>query len=159
MNLQIVTGDLLGQPVEVIVNAWNQNIVPWWLLRPHGVSGAIKRHAGTAPFQELRSYGRLARGQAVLTSAGKLPCKGIIHVASITWSGRSNSEIVQQSVHNALELAQSNGFISIAFPILGSGSGGMNEQTALDSMLTALQTVSFDGTVYVVQYRPTLATS
>lgn len=42
VKYMIVAGDLLDQPVEVIVNAWNRNIIPWWLLRPHGVSGALK---------------------------------------------------------------------------------------------------------------------
>ncbi len=46
MTPRIVYGDLLDQPVEVIVNAWNRNVIPWWLLLPQGVSGAIKRRAG-----------------------------------------------------------------------------------------------------------------
>lgn len=41
MDLRIVTGDLLDQDVEVIVNAWNRNVIPWWLLLPQGVSRAI----------------------------------------------------------------------------------------------------------------------
>ncbi len=50
MNITVVEGDLLDQDVDVIVNAWNRNIIPWWLLLPQGVSGAIKRRGGTAPF-------------------------------------------------------------------------------------------------------------
>lgn len=50
-------GDLLRQPVEVIVNAWNRNVIPWLLWR-QGVSGAIKREAGTAPFREVARHGR-----------------------------------------------------------------------------------------------------
>lgn len=50
MQYEVVDGDLLEQPVEVIVNAWNRNIIPWWLLLTQGVSGAIKRRGGTAPF-------------------------------------------------------------------------------------------------------------
>jgi hypothetical protein len=42
---EIVTGDLLDQTVEVIVNAWNRNLIPWWLLLPQGVSGAIESTA------------------------------------------------------------------------------------------------------------------
>jgi len=42
----LVRGDLLDQEVEVIVNAWNRNIIPWWLLLPQGVSGTIKRKGG-----------------------------------------------------------------------------------------------------------------
>ncbi len=38
MKYEIVEGDLIGQDVDVIVNAWNRNIIPWWLLLPQGVS-------------------------------------------------------------------------------------------------------------------------
>lgn len=51
MKIQVVQGDLLDQNVDAIVNAWNRNITPWWLLIPQGVSGAIKRRAGTRPFK------------------------------------------------------------------------------------------------------------
>src|ERR1051325_5052741 len=57
MNIVLVDGDLLNQSVDAIVNAWNRNLLPWWLLLPQGVSGAIKRRAGTAPFRELRRHG------------------------------------------------------------------------------------------------------
>jgi O-acetyl-ADP-ribose deacetylase len=43
MKFRILDGDLLDQDVEVIVNAWNRNIIPWWLLLPQGVSGAFKK--------------------------------------------------------------------------------------------------------------------
>ena len=46
MAPEIRKGDITTQNVEVIVNAWNRNILPWWLLIPQGVSGAIKRKAG-----------------------------------------------------------------------------------------------------------------
>ena len=59
MNLRIVDGDLLDQQVDVIVNAWNRNIIPWWLLLPQGVSGAIKRRAGLAPVRELGKLGAI----------------------------------------------------------------------------------------------------
>ena len=53
MSLQVCEGDLLDQDVEVIVNAWNRNFIPWWLLLPQGVSAAIKRRAGHAPFRAI----------------------------------------------------------------------------------------------------------
>ena len=65
MTPTIVHGDLLEQPVEVIVNPWNRNIIPWWLLLPQGVSGAIKKRGGTAPFKELARHGPIPLGQAV----------------------------------------------------------------------------------------------
>lgn len=80
---EIVEGDLLDQPVEAIVNAWNRNIIPWWLLIPQGVSGAIKRHGGFRPFIEVGRAGPMPLGSAVLTAAGRLRFKAIIHVAGI----------------------------------------------------------------------------
>lgn len=71
MNVTI-EGDLLDQDVEVIVNAWNRNIIPWWLLLPQGVSHAIKKRAGYAPFCELARMGPISLGGAVVTSSGKL---------------------------------------------------------------------------------------
>jgi O-acetyl-ADP-ribose deacetylase (regulator of RNase III) len=149
---EITTGDLLDQPVEAIVNAWNTNRIPWWLLRPHGVSGAIKRRAGLAPFRELQTHGPLALGQAVLTGAGRLGYRGMIHVATITLWGSSNAAIIRTAVANALALGQEQAFASIAFPVLGSGSGGMNEQQALAIMADALQALSYDGRVLIVRY-------
>ena len=58
MKVTVVEGNLLDQDVDVIVNAWNRNIIPWWLLLPQGVSGAIKKRGGTDPFKELRQANR-----------------------------------------------------------------------------------------------------
>src|SRR6478752_3714448 len=83
MKVRIVEGDLLEQKTEAIVNAWNRNIIPWWLLIPQGISGAIKRRGGLAPFREVGRLGPIPLGGAVHTSAGRLPYKAIIHVAGI----------------------------------------------------------------------------
>jgi O-acetyl-ADP-ribose deacetylase (regulator of RNase III) len=64
MKISIIQGDLLDQNVDVIVNAWNRNIIPWWLLLPQGVSGAIKRRGGTSPFKELAKHGSIPLGGA-----------------------------------------------------------------------------------------------
>ena len=94
MTAQIIYGDLLDQPVEAIVNAWNRNIIPWWLLLPQGVSGAIKRRAGVGPVVEVGRHGPIPLGGAVLTGAGRLPFRGIIHVAGISgWWVASEASI------------------------------------------------------------------
>ncbi len=67
MDLRFVDGDLLDQDVDVIVNAWNRNFIPWWLLLPQGVSKAIKRRAGNAPFREVGRKGIIPLGGAVET--------------------------------------------------------------------------------------------
>ena len=119
IDAEVVEGDLLDQNVDVIVNAWNRNIIPWWLLLPQGVSGAIKRRAGTAPFREVRRLGAIPLGGAVLTSAGELPFKGIIHVAGINMLWRSSERSIRDSVKNAVRLAHETGFTSIAIPLIG----------------------------------------
>lgn len=126
-----MNGDLLDQPVEAIVNAWNRNVIPWWLLIPQGVSGAIKRRAGLAPFRELARRGPIPLGGAVLTGAGRLPYRGIIHVAGIDMLWRSSRGSIADSVRNALTLAWQQAFASLALPVIGAGSGGMGEDAAL----------------------------
>ncbi len=135
MNVIVLEGDLLDQPVEVIVNAWNRNVIPWWLLLPQGVSGAIKRRGGTAPFRELSRLGPIPLGGAVLTSAGRLPFNGIIHVAGINLLWRASERSIRDSVRNALNLARAHGLRSIAFPLIGAGSGGLDRDRAKAIML------------------------
>src|SRR5207253_11092307 len=83
MKPSIVEGNLLDQDADVIVNAWNRNVIPWWLLLPQGVSGAIKRRAGYAPFRELARLGSSPAGGAAVSSAGRLPHRAIGHVAGV----------------------------------------------------------------------------
>jgi O-acetyl-ADP-ribose deacetylase (regulator of RNase III) len=119
----------------VIVNAWNRNVIPWWLLLPRGVSGAIKKRGGTAPFRELGRRGPSPLGGAVVTSAGRLPFKAIIHVAGINLLWRASERTIRDSVRNALVMAHKHGFLSIAFPLIGAGSGGFNRDRARAIML------------------------
>ncbi|MCL2076221.1 MAG: macro domain-containing protein [Betaproteobacteria bacterium] len=150
--VKIVEGDLLEQPVEVIVNAWNRNFIPWWLLVPQGVSGAIKRRAGYQPFVELGRYGTLSLGQAVLTSAGKLPYQGIIHVAGIGNAWRASEFSIRESVRNALLLAAGK-FRSIAFPLIGAGTGGFSPAETEEIMKEEIDKTPFDGDIIIVRFR------
>jgi O-acetyl-ADP-ribose deacetylase (regulator of RNase III) len=153
MNLQLLHGDLLDQDVDVIVNAWNRNIIPWWLLLPQGVSGAIKRRGGTGPFKELRKHGSIPLGGAVLTSAGRLPFKGIIHVAGINMLWRASEWSIRQCVRNAVALAHDKGFQSIAFPLIGAGSGGFNQERARAIMEDESQKLDFPMDVRLVVFK------
>ncbi len=152
MKLSIVEGDLLDQDVDVIVNAWNRNIIPWWLLLPQGVSGAIKRRAGYAPFRALGRLGPIPLGGAVETTAGHLPHKAIVHVAGINMLWRSSERSIRDSVHNAMQLAAQRGYRSIAFPLIGSGSGGGRPESVLEIMQDELAMIEFDGEVRIVRY-------
>jgi len=70
MKPKLVKGDLLDYTVDVIVNAWNRNVIPWWLLIPQGVSRAIKKKAGFAPFRELAQVDQLRPQNPLFSRAG-----------------------------------------------------------------------------------------
>jgi len=150
---RIVEGDLLEQQVDAIVNTWNRNVIPWWLLLPQGVSGAIKKRGGPRPFRELAHLGPLPLGSAVVTSAGRLPYRGIIHVVGINLLWRASERSIRDSVHNALARAREHGFRSVAFPLIGTGSGGFDEERALAVMCSVFARSDTDVDVTVVRYR------
>ena len=152
VNVRVVEGDLLDQRVEAIVNAWNRNTIPWWLLLPQGVSGAIKRRGGTAPFRELRRYGRMALGEAAVTGAGRLPYKGIVHVAGIDDLWRGSEKATRLSVRNAVLQAERAGFASLAVPLIGSGSWGLSERRAEAAILDEFSRIESAVEVLVVRY-------
>lgn len=152
-SIEVVEGDLLDQDVDAIVNAWNRNVIPWWLLLPQGVSGAIKRRAGTAPFRELRRHGAIPLGGALVTSAGKLPFKAIIHVAGINRLWRSSERSIRDCVRNAIRLAGQNGFRSLAMPLIGAGTGGFAQDQVQAIILDELNQLNFVMTVKVVVFQ------
>lgn len=153
MALHEVDGDLLEQPVEVIVNAWNRNVIPWWLLLPQGVSGAIKKRAGTQPFRELARAGAMPLGSAAVTTAGNLPFKAIIHVAGIDMLWRASEESIRRCARSAIEIVNREGFASVAFPIIGAGSGGMNEAKARAFLVDELGKLATSARVIIVRYK------
>lgn len=154
-QVRIFEGDLLDQDVEVIVNAWNRNFIPWWLLIPQGVSGAIKKRAGLAPFRELSRKGLLPLGGAVETSAGRLPYRSIIHVAGLHLLWFSTEKSIRASVRGALELATSKGYASIALPLIGAGTGGKSADRVLAILVEEAEASPFPGEVRIVRFRKT----
>lgn len=154
MTAEVINGDLLDQPVEVIVNAWNRNVIPWWLLLPQGVSGAIKKRGGLGPFREVGRHGPIPLGGAVLTGAGRLPFRGIIHVAGINLLWRASEFSIRHSVRSAMKIVSREGFASVAFPILGAGSGGFPPDKALAVMRQELSALSSSARVIIVRFVP-----
>lgn len=152
MNPEIVRGDLLDQPVEVIVNAWNRNVIPWWLLLPQGVSGAIKHRGGTGPFRELARHGPIPLGGAVLIGAGRLPFKAIIHVAGINLVWFATERSIRGSVRTAMRIVDEHSFASVAFPIIGSGSGNRGRGNALRCMLDEFGRIESAARVIIVEF-------
>lgn len=153
-KVTVLEGDLLDQDVEVIVNAWNRNLFPWWLLLPQGVSGAIKKRGGLEPFRELSKMKMIPLGGAVISGAGRLPFKAIIHVAGINLIWRASQRSIRDSVNNAMVLAKDQGFRSIAFPLIGAGSGGGSEDKVLKYMIEEFEQITFDGEIRIIRYAP-----
>ena len=153
MIIEEVDGDLLDQTVDAIVNAWNRNIIPWWLLIPQGVSGAIKRRAGKEPFREVARHGAMPLGSAVVTGAGRLPHKAIIHVAGIDMLWTATEQSIRLSIRNAVAAAQRHGFTSIAVPAIGAGSGRFDETKSFALLKDELRNLDYAGRVVLVRFR------
>lgn len=152
-SLMIIGGDLLDTEAEALVNAWNRNIIPWWALIPCGVSKAIKKRAGTAPFRELARHGPIPLGGAAITGAGRLPHRAIVHVAAINMAWRASEGSVEEATRSALEEVRRQGLVSVAMPVLGSGAGGLGAERALAAMLRAIEAHGHGLQVTVVRYR------
>ena len=123
------------------------------MLIPHGVSGAIKRETGYAPFRELRKAGVLPLGGAVLTGAGRLPFAGIIHVAGIGHPWCASEDSILRSARNALTLAKTHGFPSIAFPLIGAGVGGGRPEAVERFIAEEARASDFPGEIRIVRWR------
>lgn len=123
-------GDLFEQDCDVFVNPYNRNLIPWWLLIPGGVSGELKRRAGTGPFRELGRHGTLQLGQAVLTGGGRLGVP-VIHVAGLNHLWRATPDSVSMSARAAVVLAAEHGLRVVAMPLIGAGHGGLDEESSL----------------------------
>lgn len=142
-RIQIVQGDITTLQVDVIVNAANPS-----LLGGGGVDGAIHRAAGPALLaackQVRQQQGECAPGQAVITGAGDLPAKAVIHTVGPVWRGGEQNEpqLLQDAYRNSLQLAVANGYESIAFPAISTGVYGYPKpaaaQIAINTVMTFL---------------------
>jgi hypothetical protein len=80
-------------------------------------------------------------GDAVLTGAGTLPFRGIIHVAAINGWWRASEYSIRRGTRNAMAIVNEHGFASVAFPLLGSGSGSFNRERSMQLMQDELEKI------------------
>ncbi len=119
-------GDITELAVDVIANAANSDL---WM--GSGVAGAIKSKGGQQIEEEALSMGPIRPGEAVMTTAGNLPSKYVIHCAGMPPGGKATYWKVLSSVQAALNIASDHNLSSIAFPAIGAGVGGLSgEQSA-----------------------------
>ncbi|GAA2553920.1 O-acetyl-ADP-ribose deacetylase [Streptomyces koyangensis] len=125
-ELTLVKGSITEQAVDAVVNAANSS-----LLGGGGVDGAIHRQGGPeilAACRDLRAshYGKgLPTGEAVATTAGRLPARWVIHTVGPVWStSEDRSELLAACHRNALRVAGGLGARTVAFPAISTGVYG-----------------------------------
>lgn len=120
--ITLLKGDITRIKADAIVNAANTS-----LLGGGGVDGAIHRAGGPAILkacQQIRAkQGGCDVGQAVITTAGLLPAKYVIHTVGPVWNGgdKGEPELLASCYRNALQLAVANAVTTIAFPNISTG--------------------------------------
>ncbi|MFG2397317.1 O-acetyl-ADP-ribose deacetylase [Streptomyces lydicus] len=125
-SLTLVQGDITEQAVDAVVNAANSS-----LLGGGGVDGAIHRRGGPEILAECRAlrasrYGRgLPTGQAVATTAGRLPARWVIHtVGPVFARNEDRSELLASCYRESLRVADELGARTVAFPAISTGIYG-----------------------------------
>lgn len=159
MRIEVVTGDITRQRVDVLVNAANS-----MLLGGGGVDGAIHAAAGPSLLAECRRLrrtshpGGLPVGQAVATGAGDLPARWVVHtVGPNHHRGQTDPGLLASCFTESLRVASDLGARSVAFPAISAGAYGWEvgevARIAVSSVQEAAATGSADG-VEVVRFVP-----
>ena len=123
--IKLIHGDITQQSTEAIVNAANNS-----LAGGGGVDGAIHRAGGPIILQQCQNWvaqnGKLSTGDAMITDAGNMPCRYVIHTVGPVWRGGNNNEpqLLGNAWYNSLKLAADRGLDSISFPSISTGIYG-----------------------------------
>lgn len=139
MKITLLQGDITKMEVDAIVNAANSS-----LLGGGGVDGAIHRAGGPAILEECRKIrdrqGRCAPGEAVITTAGRLPAKYVIHTVGPVWNKGSEEEkaLLRTAYMNSLQLAVKHDVQTIAFPNISTGVYRFPKQVAAEIAVAAV---------------------
>jgi O-acetyl-ADP-ribose deacetylase (regulator of RNase III) len=132
-RIQVIRGDITKVEVDAIVNAANSS-----LLGGGGVDGAIHRAGGPEILEDCRAIrarqGGCPTGEAVLTRAGNLPARSVIHTVGPVWRGgdAGEADLLGRAYRSCLQLAAENGVRTIAFPNISTGIYGFPKRPAAE---------------------------
>lgn len=130
VELQIRQGDLTEEQVDAIVNAANSQ-----LRHGGGVAGAIVRKGGPTIQRESDALAPVPVGKAVLTGAGRLPCRHVIHAVGPRWGEGEEDEKLRSAVDSSLALAHQHGLRSVALPAISSGIFGFPKERCAEILI------------------------
>ncbi|NXL69843.1 PAR14 polymerase, partial [Leptocoma aspasia] len=139
--IALYKADLCTHHVDVVVNASNED-----LKHIGGLADALSRAAGPALQEEcdelVRKLGNLQPGCAVITCAGKLPCKNVIHAVGPRWSKEKSEtcvNLLRKTVKNCLQLAETHKHRSIALPAISGGIFGFPMELCTYSIVSSIK--------------------
>lgn len=139
--LELVEGDITELDVEAIVNPANAE-----LKLGTGVAGAIKKKGGPSIQKECDRIGGTPVGTAVMTGAGELPMKQVIHAVGPQMGEGDEDRKLASAVRSALALADRNGLKSIAIPAISTGNFGFPVDRCARILLTEVHRYLQGGT-------------
>jgi O-acetyl-ADP-ribose deacetylase (regulator of RNase III) len=133
-TIEIAKTDITALAVDAIVNPANEA-----LQLGSGVAGAIRQRGGPAIQEECDLIGTCAVGQAVVTKAGKLKAKWVIHAVGPVWKGGSYGEemLLASAVLQALRRGEDIGAASVALPAISAGTFGFPMDKAAEIAVAA----------------------
>lgn len=127
--IEIAQGDITKEPVDAIVNAANLN-----LAHGGGVAAAIVRAGGEVIQEEsdawVREYGTVSNDAPAYTSAGKLPCRYVIHAVGPIWGEGEEDRKLEEAITGCLRLCERLNLQSVAFPAISTGIFGFPKHRA-----------------------------
>lgn len=129
-RLKLLEGDIVLLDVDAIVNAANTN-----LILGGGVAGAIRNAGGPSIQEECNTKGPIEVGEAVMTNAGNLKAKYVIHAAGPVQGEGQEEEKLRNATLNSLKIASENNLESIAFPAISTGIFGYPMQECSEIMI------------------------
>ena len=129
-TIEVLDADITALEVDAITNAANTD-----LRHGGGVAGAISRAGGPAIQAESDELAPIQLGGAVATGGGKLPCRWVIHAATMHLGGPTSAEAIGRASESALALADQLGARSLALVAFGTGVGGfpLDEAAAIEA--------------------------